>query len=191
MSARITLSGRPSTSMQRGRSTPLLLVLSVTAIMVTGCTVYGQGPTDDSAPDEDVQVQTDGSEVEDDTSDDEVIDDEEVDDETIDDGTSSDSGDGDEVIQQAGDELAIAICDQARVAWGRGYVYEIENDVARIRQLNLERSEPDGLYWQVWQVVDAWDGYVALSNDPELSDGGQAVVAAVENLIEYCDMLAL
>lgn len=53
--------------------------------------------------------------------------------------------------------------------------------------MNLQRSEGDFLYWQVWQLADAWEGYLATRDMPEISDGGQGVLAAMTNLVESCD----
>jgi hypothetical protein len=79
------------------------------------------------------------------------------------------------------------ICDLAYVAWSKSTVDQIAGDVAIIRELNLTRGEGDGLYWQVWQLAAMWDGYIGTLNEPDLNDGGAGVVAAVSNLVDYCD----
>lgn len=81
------------------------------------------------------------------------------------------------------------ICRQANVAWGNTSVDDIADDIALIRQLNVARGESDGLYWQVWQLADAWDGHIATRDYPELADGGAGVVASLENLLEACGYL--
>jgi hypothetical protein len=89
-----------------------------------------------------------------------------------------------------GDRVA-AICDVAdgalRTVHADQSVDGVTTDVAQIRSLNGSMLEANAIWWQVSQLADAWEGYVALHNDPELSDGGTAVAASLENLVRFCN----
>jgi hypothetical protein len=61
--------------------------------------------------------------------------------------------------------------------------------VAEIRQVNLDRTDSaDSLFYQVWQLADAWDGTVGLLNDPSTADMASVdtVEAALGNLVQLC-----
>ncbi|MFI2101746.1 hypothetical protein ACH436_00505 [Isoptericola sp. NPDC019693] len=66
---------------------------------------------------------------------------------------------------------------------------EIGGHVQRIRDLSLDDPQADptmGVVSAVWSMADAWQGYLALREDPELSDGGAAFLAMVEALRQEC-----
>jgi hypothetical protein len=92
------------------------------------------------------------------------------------------------------DDAGTEICDTAAAAYntlGRsGDLVSVANAIGTIRQLNLQRSDSaDGLFFQVWQVVDAWNGTMDLLNDPSTADLGtpEAVEAALGNLVQFCE----
>jgi len=87
-------------------------------------------------------------------------------------------------------DAAAEICATARLAFASPTVDDAEDEIFAIRQRNLERAESDALFWQVWQLADAWDGYAALRDTPELTDGAVVVRAALENLLAECEALA-
>jgi type IV secretory pathway VirB10-like protein len=91
------------------------------------------------------------------------------------------------------DNAATQICDTAAAAYdtlGRSRdLSSVANSIGTIRQLNLQRADTaDGLFLQVWQVVDAWNGTMALLNDPSTTDMAtpDTVEAALGDLVQFC-----
>lgn len=58
--------------------------------------------------------------------------------------------------------------------------------VEDIERINLQAPAADSFMDLVPDLVNAWEGYVALHADPELTDGGQAAVAMLEKLLGEC-----
>jgi hypothetical protein len=60
--------------------------------------------------------------------------------------------------------------------------------IATIRQVNLDSADPDGLFYQVWQLIDAWDGLQAVLNDPSTAEWANpdVVQASLGNLVRFC-----
>lgn len=83
-----------------------------------------------------------------------------------------------------------AICDLAdgalRSVTTQQSVDGVAGAIEQIRLINNSLPEADGIWWQVSQLADAWDGYIALRAEPELTDGGTAVAASLQNLVRYC-----
>lgn len=84
------------------------------------------------------------------------------------------------------DQQGIEICAAAEQALGNQNIDDALNIVQGIRRVNLARGVVDGLFTQVDQVVSAAEGFVYFRNEPDLTDGGQALGAARQNLLATC-----
>jgi hypothetical protein len=62
-------------------------------------------------------------------------------------------------------------------------------EIEQIIELNRQHPDATPLYYQVWQLADAYRGAVELADDPELGNGAaMTTVASLQNLVEFCDM---
>jgi len=88
------------------------------------------------------------------------------------------------------EQAVAAICDLAggalRTVSTQQSVDGVAGAIEQIRVINNSMPEADAIWLQVSQLADAWDGYVALRQDPDLTDSGTAVAASLQNLVTYC-----
>jgi hypothetical protein len=95
-------------------------------------------------------------------------------------------------VSRSASSVAAAICKTAR-----GGLAKIMNardanagvpEIEQIISLNNQHPGATPLYYQVWQLADAYRGARELANDPDLGNGAaMATVASLQNLVEFCD----
>ncbi|WP_154402271.1 hypothetical protein [Ornithinimicrobium cavernae] len=89
--------------------------------------------------------------------------------------------------QEAIAQVCLETAVLAEAVNGDAAAEELGAHVAQIRETNLSQSEPDSMFHAVSNMVAAWEGYLALQDDPELTDDGQAFLATLRVVIDECN----